>query len=242
MRQVIALLSIFAWLGATDAPLSSSSTVTSDNALVGWAAGAAVTAELQAEKTMLTVPTSANAMEIERHLSSVPHRAGSAADYATAMYVQQRLERDGFTTRIQEYEVEFTGPLAQSLTMLSPQHLNFDLLEGTPGHHTKWELMAGPPFLEESGDGDVTGRVVYVNTASRSDLTEIDAHHISLKGAIALVRLGAPNAGGFSNIDPSWITYNELTKRGAIGILEFFEPATSGYGGGMTWPSGTTRM
>ena len=91
---------------------------------------------------------------ISRRCRTAP---GSAADYATAMYVKQRLERDGFTTRVQEYEVEFTGPLSQSLTMLSPRHVNFDMLEGTPGHHTKWELMAGPPFLEESGDGDVTG-------------------------------------------------------------------------------------
>ncbi len=57
--------------------------------------------------------------------------------------------------------------------------------------------MAGPPFLEESGDGDVTGPVVYVNTASKADLDEIDADHVSLKGAIALVRLGAPGGGGF---------------------------------------------
>jgi N-acetylated-alpha-linked acidic dipeptidase len=241
MRFYIASFTALALLGAADAPPASSSTVTSDTALVGWAAGPAVTAELLAEKTMLSVPSSSNAMEIERRLSSVPHRAGSAADYATAMYVKQRLERDGFTTRVQEYEVQFTGPLSQSLTMLSPRHQDFSMLEGTPWHPTKWERMAGPPFLEESGDGDVTGPVVYVNTASRADLAEIDAQHVSLKGAIALVRLGAPGGGGFAAIDPSWIAYNELTKRGVVGILEFFEPATSGYGGGKTWPSGNYK-
>jgi N-acetylated-alpha-linked acidic dipeptidase len=238
MRFYIASFTALALLGATP---STTSTVTSDTALVGWAAGPAITAELQAEKTMLSVPSSANAMEIERHLSSVPHRAGSAADYATALYVQQRLQRDGFATRIVKYQVQFTGPLAQSLTMLSPRHVNFDLIEGTPGHHTKWETMAGPPFLEESGDGDVTGPVVYVNTASKADLAEIDADRVSLKGAIALVRLGAPGGGGFRNLDPSWVAYNELRKRGVVGILEFFEPATSGYGGGMMWPSGNYK-
>jgi N-acetylated-alpha-linked acidic dipeptidase len=241
MRQIIAFVSIFAWLGASDAPPMSSSTVTSDSALVGWAAGPAVTAELQAEKTMLSVPSSSNAMEIERHLSSVPHRAGSAADYATALYLKQRLDADGFTTRIQEYQVMFTGPLSQSLTMLSPRHVNFSLIEGTPGHPTKLELMAGQPFLEESGDGDITGPVVYVNTASRADLAEIDADRVSLKGAIALVRLSAPGGGGFAAIDPTWIAYNELTKRGVVGILEFMEPATTGYGGGMMWPSGNYK-
>jgi N-acetylated-alpha-linked acidic dipeptidase len=227
-------------LGAT-APSPVSSTVPSDGALVGWAAGSAVTAELQAEQTMMRAPSAANAMEIERHLSSVPHRAGTPADYATAMYVKQRLQQDGFTTRIQEYQVEFTGPLEQSLTLLSPQHKNFDLLEGTPGHPTRWEIMAGPPFLQESGDGTVTGPVVYVNTASKDDLAEIDADHVSLRGAIALVRIGAPGSGGLRNIDPSWVPYNELTQRGVVGILEFFEPATTGYGGGAMWPNGNFK-
>lgn len=190
---------------------------------------------------MMAVPTGANAMEIERHLSSVPHRAGSVADHATALYVQRRLQRDGFVTRIQEYQVEFTGPLQQSLSLLAPRHIDFDLLEGVPGHHTKWELMAGPPFLEESGDGDATGPVVYVNTASKDDLTEIDAQHVSLQGAIALVRLGAPGGGGLRNVNRSWIAYNELRKRGVAGILEFFEPATSGYGGGAMWPNGNYK-
>ncbi|MBV8147816.1 MAG: M28 family peptidase, partial [Candidatus Eremiobacteraeota bacterium] len=222
-------------------PSSAPSTVSSDTALVGWAAGPAVGEELAAEKTMMQVPSAANAMDIERHLSSVTHRAGSPADYATAMYVKERLERDGFVTRIQEYQVEFTGPLEQSLTLVSPRHLNFDLLEGTPGHHTRWERMAGQPFLEESGDGDVTGPVVYANTASKDDLAEIDADRISLNGAIVMVRLGAPGGGGFRTIDRSWIPYNELRKRGAAAILEFMDPATTGYGGGVTWPNGNFK-
>jgi N-acetylated-alpha-linked acidic dipeptidase len=239
----LANLCMLAWtaVATTGATAPPSSPASSDTALVGWAAGPAVSAELEAEKTMMRVPSSANAMEIERHLSSVPHRAGSAADYATALYVKQRLQSDGFATRIQEYQVEFTGPLAQSLTMESPRRVNFDLLEGTPGHHTKWEVMAGQPFLEESGDGDVTGPVVYVNTASKDDLAEIDGEHVSLKGAIALVRLGAPGGGGIRAADPSWIGYNELRKRGAAGVLEFMDPAMTGYGGGAMWPSGNFK-
>jgi N-acetylated-alpha-linked acidic dipeptidase len=213
---------------------------TSDAALIGWAAGPDVAAELDAEKTMMRVPSSDNAMDIERHLSSVPHRAGSMADYATAMYVKERLERDGFVTRVEEYEVEFTGPLEQSLTLLSPRRMNFDLLEGTPGHRTKWELIAGQPFLEESGDGTVTGPVVYVNAASKDDLAEIDARHISLQGAVVLVRLSAPG-GGIRALDPSYIAYNELRKRGVAAILEFMEPGATGYGGGAMWPNGNFK-
>jgi N-acetylated-alpha-linked acidic dipeptidase len=239
MRRALTILALIA-SGAT-ALAGPAGSQTSDTALIGWAAGPDVAAELDAEKTMMRVPSSANAMDIERHLSSVPHRAGSAADYATAMYVKERLERDGFVTRVQEYQVEFTGPIEQSLSMLSPRRINFDLLEGTPGHHTKWELMAGQPFLEESGDGTVTGPVVYVNTASKDDLAEIDARHMRLQGAVVLVRLAAPGGGGIRALDPSYIAYNELRKRGVAAILEFMEPGTTGYGGGAMWPNGNYK-
>ena len=235
-----AILACFSTTAPAQTP-AQNSTVTSDSALVGWAAGPDIAAELQAEKMMMQVPSAVNAMAIEQHLSSVPHRAGSPADYATALYVKQRLDADGFVTRIKEYQVAFTGPLEESLTMLAPRRVSFDMLEGIPGHPTRYELMAGPPFLEESGDGDVTGPLVYVNAATRDDLTEIDARHVSLKGAIALVRLSAPSAGGTPTIDPGWIAYNELTKRGVVGILEFMEPATTGYGGGAEWPSGNYK-
>ncbi len=189
---------------------------------------------------MMRVPNAAAAMEIEHHISSVPHRAGTPADYATAMYVKQRLEQDGFTTRVKEYSVEVTGPLEQSLTMTSPRHQSFDLMEGTPGHPTRWERMAGQPFLEESGDGDVTGPVVYVNGASKDDLAEIDSEHVSLQGAVAMVRLSAPG-GGIRSVNPSWISYNELRKRGVAAILMFMEPSTTGYGGGAMWPNGNYK-
>jgi N-acetylated-alpha-linked acidic dipeptidase len=249
-RRILTFVALLAWGGNVAGPARAQtspqaapllSTVTSDTALVGWAAGPDVTAELAAEKTMMRAPSSSNAMDIERHLSSVPHRAGSAADYATAVYVKERLERDGFVTRIKEYQVEFTGPLEQSLTMLSPRRMEFDLLEGTPGHHTKWELMAGQPFLEESGDGTVTGPVVYVNAASKDDLAEIDARHVSLQGAVVLVRLSVPGGGGIRSLDPTYIAYNELRKRGVAAILEFMEPGTTGYGGGAMWPNGNFK-
>jgi N-acetylated-alpha-linked acidic dipeptidase len=216
-------------------------TVSSNSALVGWAAGPAIVTELSYERQLMGVPSAANAMDIERHLSSVPHRAGSAADYATAIYLQQRLAHDGFATRIQQYRVMFTGPLEQSLTLLSPHHHDFSLLEGIPGHPNHWEKLAGPPFLEESGDGTVTGPVVYVNTASKDDMTELDAEHVSLKGAVVIARLSAPGGGGFTAIDPSYNAYNELKKRGAAAILEFMDPATQGYGGGEMWPRGNFK-
>ncbi len=208
---------------------------------VGWANGPAVAQEYRYEQLVMKLPSAANAMDIERHISSVPHRATTEADHATALYVAKRLSADGFTTRIKEYDVMFTGPIVEKLSLVSPRPQNFDLLEGTAGRHTKWETMAGPPFMEESGDGDVSGPLVYVNTGSKDDIAELDAKHVSLKGAVVIERLGAPNAGGLPAVDRSFNSYNELTKRGVVAILAFFEPATSGYGGGQIWPNGNYK-
>jgi len=210
--------------------------------IIGWAQGPAVAQELQYEQTMMRIPSSANAQAIELHISSVPHRAGTPADFATAQFVQRRLAQDGFTTRIVRYSVWFTSPTEQSLTLVSPRAHAFDLIEGT-APHTKWERMAGPPFMENSGDGDVTGPVYYVNTASKDDLDWLDAMHVNLRGAVVVIRLAAPPAGGAlaRAFDPSFNQYKQLAARGVKAILEFMEPATTGYGGGAMWPNGNYK-
>jgi N-acetylated-alpha-linked acidic dipeptidase len=209
--------------------------------LVGWAQGPAVSQELRYEQMMMSVPSPQRAMEIEYHISSVPHRAGTPADYATAKFVEQRLKSDGFQTRVVPYRVWFTAPVEQSLEIVSPKPDPFDLLGGT-APHTKWEKMAGPAFLENSGDGDVTGPVYYVNAASKEDLQKLDEMHVNLHGAIVVVRLGGLTAGrGFGGFDPSFNQYDALRSRGVAAILEFMDPATSGYGGGAMWPNGNYK-
>jgi N-acetylated-alpha-linked acidic dipeptidase len=212
------------------------------SSIIGWASGPSIAQELQYERTMLGVPSAENARAIEQHLSLSPHRAGSPADYATAQFVQQRLQQDGFTTRVVKYSVWFTGPVEQQLDLISPHPDPFDLLEGTPGHHTKWERMAGPAFLENSGDGDVSGPLYYVNAASKADIDDLDAMHVNLRGAIVMIRLGAPGGGGFARaFDPKYNSYEALRARGVAAILEFMDPATQGYGGGQTWPNGNYK-
>jgi len=213
----------------------------SQSGIIGWASGPAVAKELQYERIMLAVPSAQNARAIELRLSSVPHRAGSPADYATAMFVRDRLARDGFATRVVKYQVWFTGPLEQRLDLVAPVRKPFDLLEGTPGAHTKWERMAGPPFLEASGDGDVTGPLYYVNTASKDDLDELSDMHVNLRGAVVLVRLSPPGGGFARGFDPKYNAYKELRSRGVAAILEFMDPATQGFGGGAMWPNGNFK-
>ena len=233
VRAAIALFTAASLLLCNAAPAA-------QTGIIGWAQGPAVAQELQYEHLMMSVPSAARAMGIEHHISMVPHRAGTPADYATAKFVEQRLKQDGFQTRVVPYSVWFTGPVEQRLEMTAPKHVAFDLIEGT-APHTKWETMAGPAFLENSGDGNVTGPVYYVNTASKDDFATLDEMGVNLRGAVVIVRLGAPGGGGFRNFDPSFNTYKALEARGVAAVLEFMDPATSGYGGGDMWPHGNYK-
>jgi N-acetylated-alpha-linked acidic dipeptidase len=197
--------------------------------LIGWASSPAAAQEVVWEKAFAAVPSAANAAAIEQRLSSKPHRAGTPADYATSVFVQQRLQADGFETRVVPYDVEFTSPVRESLAIVAPNPVQFDLLEGTPGRHTPQEIASGPPFAGSSGDGDITGALYYVNYGSAADLQALDALHIDLHGAIALLRSGGA------------ASYAELKKRGVAGIVEFTDPANDGFGRGQTWPHGNYK-
>lgn len=233
VRRIGALIAAASFL----VPLNANAAAPS---LIGWAQGPAIAQELQYEHMMMRIPSPQRAMEIEHHISMVPHRAGTPADYATAKFVEARLKADGFQTRVVPYQVWFTGPTEQSLEIVSPKRVAFDLLGGT-APHTKWERMAGPAFLENSGDGDVTGPVYYVNGASKEDLQKLDEMHVNLRGAVVVVRLGAPGGGMLRGFDPSYNQYTALRQRGVAAILEFMDPATSGYGGGAMWPNGNYK-
>jgi len=233
----VAAASLMVALAASSAAATSASPTT----LVGWASGPALTDELRYEHLLMGVPSAGNALRIETTLSSQPHRAGTPADIATAKFVQARLEHDGFTTHVVKYNVWFTGPTDEHLDLVRPKRVAFDLIEGTPGHHSKWETLAGWPFMENSGDGDVRGPLYYVNTASEDDLAMLDAMHVNLRDAIVLIRYAAGGGGAARPFNPAFNSYNELRKRGVVGILAFYDPAGDGFGRGATWPDGNYK-
>jgi N-acetylated-alpha-linked acidic dipeptidase len=185
----------------------------------------------------MAMPSAANAAAIERHVSSVPHRAGTPADKATADYVSERLRADGFDVSVVPFEVMYTTPTVQRLSIVSPQRIDLDLLEGRPGHHTVAERMAGPAFVENSGDGDVSGPIFYVNKGQPDDWTAFDDLHVTMPpGSIVLVRWGFnrdPHAGGRF--------YAELMKRKVAGLIEYEDAQDDGFTHGEMWPKGNYK-
>jgi hypothetical protein len=188
------------------------------DALVGWSAGPGVVDERRWEDRFMAVPSAENAMDVERHISSVPHRAGTPADHATALYVSERLKADGFSVETVPFEVTYTNPISQTLEVTSPAYTSFDLLEGEPGHHTAAETMAGPSFMENSGDGDVTAPLFYLNHGTVDDWTTFDDLGVTMpKGAIVIERLGGASRGSSSITTPQ-TTACTAARRGRTAI------------------------
>lgn len=208
------------------------------DSLIGWPSGPRVLAERKWENEFLAVPSADNAFGIEQKLSSVPHRAGTPADYATAQFVRGRLEADGFAVRLQPYDVFFTGPVTESLALVAPQPAAFDLLEGDPAHHTEGERLAGPPFLENSGDGDVTAPIFYLNHGNPDDWQALDDMHVVVPaGSVIIERLGG------ANFDPraGERRWQELERHHVAGLIVYYDPLDDGVYGGESWPAGNWK-
>ena len=208
------------------------------DALVGWPAGPAVVRERAWEEQFMRVPSAAAAAAIEDHISAVPHRAGTPADIATANFVRDRLRADGFSVEMVPFDVLYTSPTKQALEIVAPAKTSFDLLEGDPAHHTDAERLAGPSFMENSGDGDVTAPLFYLNHGTSEDWAAFDDLGVAMpKGAIVIERLGAfsrdPRAGA-----KAW---EALNKHGVAGLIFYADPADDGVYGGVSWPAGNWK-
>ena len=208
------------------------------DSLVGWPSGPAVMRERAFEDRFLTLPTPEKALAIDTTLSSVPHRAGSPADYATSTFVADRLRSDGFDVSVVPFEVLYTAPVSQSLALTAPQPHAFDLLEGDPQHHTAAEIAAGPAFMENSGDGDVTGPLFYLNRGSVEDWSAFDDLGVPMpRGAIVVERLGGATRDPFAAAK----NYEQLQKRGVAGLIVYADPLDDGVYGGDAWPAGNWK-
>ena len=228
---------------AADEPPTSPTTSLPDarsnvDALVGWPAGPAVVRERVWEDRFMTVPSAAAASAIEEKLSSVPHRAGTPADIATANFVRDRLTADGFSVQMVPFDVLYTSPIAQSLDVVSPKKNTFDLLEGDPAHHTDAERLAGPSFMENSGDGDVTAPLFYLNHGTADDWAAFDDLGIAMPpGAIVIERLG----GGSRDPRAGSNAFEALKKHHVAGLIVYQDPAEDGVYGGIAWPDGNWK-
>jgi N-acetylated-alpha-linked acidic dipeptidase len=186
------------------------------------------------EEAFRALPVAVNIRAYDQRLSARPHHVGSAYDKDNAEWMLARFKEWGWDAQIERFDVLFPTPKERVLEMTAPTRFVARLDEPAvlvdPTSDQKTEQL--PTYNAYSTDGDVTGRLVYVNYGRPSDYEELARLGISVKGAVVIVRYGASWRG---------IKPKVAAEHGAIGCLIYSDPADDGYTRGPVFPDGPMR-
>ena len=180
------------------------------------------------------LPDAARIGEYMRRLSARPHHTGSPYDKDNAEWMANLLKQWGWQVEIEQFHVLMPTPKARRLEMTAPTRFVASLVEppiaSDPTSSQQAEQL--PSYNAYSADGDVTGRLVYVNYGRPQDYDVLDRLGVSVKGAIVIARYG----GSWRGIKPK-----VAAEHGAIGCLIYSDPKDDGYFAGEVYPAGPMR-
>ncbi len=180
------------------------------------------------------LPEPANIREYMRRLSARPHHAGSPYGKDNAEWIAARFREWGWDVVIEEFHALIPTPKERRVEMVAPSRFVLSLVEppiaADPTSEQQHEQL--PTYNAYSADGDVTGRLVYVNYGRPQDYEVLERMGISVKGAIVLARYGASWRG---------IKPKVAAEHGAIGCLIYSDPRDDGYFDGDVYPAGPMR-
>src|SRR5579885_138882 len=201
--------------------------------LRGYSAAAA-RAERDWETRFRAIPDTRNLHDYMQRLSARPHHVGSAYDKDNAEWILARFRSWGLDAKIESFDVLFPTPRERAVELLRPARFVARLQEPAvavdPTSSQQTEQL--PTYNAYSRDGDVTGRLVYVNYGVPEDYEQLDRLGISVKGAIVIARYGASWRG---------IKPKVAAEHGAIGCLIYSDPKEDGYSQGEVFPKGPYR-
>jgi N-acetylated-alpha-linked acidic dipeptidase len=193
---------------------------------------AAAAAERALEAKAIVRPDAARARAHSDALSAETHVAGTPAQERTRDYVVAQMRAMGLETEVRRYDVFMPHATAVQVWRVTPRAKALSLAEpAVPGDPTS-ALAQYPTVNGYSGQGDVTGDVVYVNYGLIEDYVQLDSLGISVRGKIAVARYGRSFRG---------IKAREAEKHGAIALLIYSDPQDDGYVRGDVYPKGPMR-
>jgi N-acetylated-alpha-linked acidic dipeptidase len=138
----------------------------------------------------------------------------------------------GLETEVRRYDVFMPHPTAVQVWRVAPRARALALAEpAVPGDPTS-ALTQYPTVNGYSGQGDVTGDVVYANYGLIEDYAQLDSMGVSVKGKIVVARYGRSFRG---------IKAREAEKHGAIALLIYSDPQDDGFVRGDVYPNGPMR-
>ena len=200
--------------------------------LRGYSATSAKT-QTDWETKFRAIPKPENLRENMKRLSAEPHHVGSAYDKQNAEFILEQFKSWGFNAQIEEFDVLFPTPKERAVELIEPTRFRAQLKEPEiaedPDSGDAGQL---PSYNAYSGDGDVTGQLVYVNYGVPADYEQLAKLGVDVKGKIVIARYGASWRG----IKPK-VAY----EHGAIGCLIYSDPKDDGYYQGDVYPLGPYR-
>lgn len=167
-------------------------------------------------------------------LAAHPHHVGSPWGKANAEWMRDQFRSWGWESELAEYHVLFPTPKERVLELVAPTRFVAKLSEPVIATDptTRQQSEQLPTYNSYSGEGDVTGPLVYVNYGVPSDYEELEKRGISVRGAIVIARYG----GSWRGIKPKL-----AAEHGALGCIIYSDPRDDGYYQGDVYPVGPWR-
>jgi N-acetylated-alpha-linked acidic dipeptidase len=213
------------------AAIVSSSLATAQQALPGYApAAAAREREIEAEAIRRPSPTEASAHS--QALSREVHVAGTPAQARTRDYAIAQMKAWGLDTEVRTYDVWMPHPTEVSVWRIAADTLKLKLAEPPVPNDLASSLPQYLTVNGYSGQGDVTGEIVYVNYGLIEDYAQLDSLGVSVRGKIAIARYGRSFRG---------IKAREAERHGALALIIYSDPQDDGFVRGDVYPDGPMR-
>ena len=191
----------------------------------------AVAAQRQREEQFRKIPDAARLKEYMEAMAGEPHVAGQPSSKKVADYALAKFKSFGLDARLEEFEAMMPWPIETTVEVVAPEKYALRVKEPVlPEDPDSGDQT--PLYNAYSGDGNVTGEVVYVNYGMPADYDRLKELGVDVKGKIVIARYGA----GWRGIKPK-VAY----EHGAIGCLIYSDPRDDGYYAGDVYPAGPYR-
>ncbi len=200
--------------------------------IMGFSAASAAK-QLQTEQQFDQSLSAKRIGETLKDLSAYPHNLGSPGSRAVAEKILKKFKSYGFDAHMQTYKVLFPTPKVRLLEMTGPTKYTALLKEpALKEDATSGQQDQLPTYNAWSADGDVTGKLVFVNYGLAEDYETLATMGIDVKGKIVIAKYGRSWRG----IKPK-VAY----EHGAIGCIIYSDPKDDGYFAGDVYPKGAFK-
>ena len=225
MRYLLSLPALVVVVAVMAAPCVAQQT------LIGYSPASAAR-EREAEADAIRRPDPARAAAHSRALSQETHVAGTAAQARTRDYVIAQMKAWGLETELRTYDIWMPHATEVRVWRVAPDTARLNLGEPVLPNDPAAALPQYPTVNGYSGQGDVTGEVVYVNYGLIEDYVQLDSLGVSVRGKIAVARYGRSFRG---------IKAREAERHGAAALIIYSDPQDDGFVRGDVYPEGPMR-